>query len=139
MSSHNILQVMYSDRLLNMAWCLAMCMFDKFHLTFNFKSKVSRDVFKKENECQLISTFLFKKCHLKVTCLVVYVILVFKLSVDMFFFFTCHTTCQNLNCVCQSMCNLFLCKFLRVKCQKYCKNFVKNIHYKRVSCEVLCG
>ena len=31
-------------------------MFDKFHLTFNFKSKVSRDVFKNNNECQLTST-----------------------------------------------------------------------------------
>ena len=26
-----------------------VCMFDKFHLTFNFKSKVSRDVFKNGN------------------------------------------------------------------------------------------
>ena len=35
-------------------------MFDKFHLTFNFKSKVSRDVFKNKNECQLTSTFYSK-------------------------------------------------------------------------------
>ncbi len=28
-------------------------MFDKFHLTFNFKFKVSRDVFKNKNECHL--------------------------------------------------------------------------------------
>ena len=38
----------------------AMSMFGKFHLTFNFKSKVSRDVFKNKNECQLTSTFHFK-------------------------------------------------------------------------------
>ena len=31
--------------------CLAVCMFDNFHLTFNFKSKVSLDVFKNKNEC----------------------------------------------------------------------------------------
>ena len=28
-----------------------MCMFDKFQLTFNFKLKVSRDVFQNKNEC----------------------------------------------------------------------------------------
>ena len=36
-----------------------MSMFDKFHLTFNFEFKVSRDVLKKE-ECQLTSTFYSK-------------------------------------------------------------------------------
>ena len=35
-------------------------MFDKFHVTFNLKSKVSRDVFKNKNECQLTSTFYSK-------------------------------------------------------------------------------
>ena len=35
-------------------------MFDKFHLTLNFKSKVSRDVSKNKNECQLASTFYSK-------------------------------------------------------------------------------
>ena len=39
----------------------AVCMFDKLHVTFNFKSKVSRDVSKNKNECQLTST---SKCHL---------------------------------------------------------------------------
>jgi hypothetical protein len=34
-----------------------MYMFDKFHLMFNLKSKVSHDVFKNKNECQLTSTF----------------------------------------------------------------------------------
>ena len=29
----------------------AVSMFDKFHLTFNVKSKVSRDVLKNKNEC----------------------------------------------------------------------------------------
>ena len=37
-----------------------MSMFDKFHLTFNFKSKVSRDVLTNKNECQLTSIFYFK-------------------------------------------------------------------------------
>ena len=37
-----------------------MSMFDKFHLTFNIKSKVSGDVLKNKNECQLTSTFYIK-------------------------------------------------------------------------------
>ncbi len=37
-----------------------MSMIDKFHLTFNFKSKVSRDIFENKNECQLTSTFYSK-------------------------------------------------------------------------------
>ena len=44
----------------------AVCMFDIFHVTFNFKSKVSCDVFKK-NECQSTSTFSSKillQCHM---------------------------------------------------------------------------
>ena len=35
-------------------------MFDKFHLTFNFRSKVSRDILKNKNECQLTSTIYSK-------------------------------------------------------------------------------
>ena len=38
----------------------AVCMFDKFHVTFNLKSKVSHDVFKNKNEYQLTSTFYSK-------------------------------------------------------------------------------
>ena len=46
-----------------------MCMFDKFHLTFNFESKVSRDVFKNENECQATSTlFLYLFCVGEYSC-----------------------------------------------------------------------
>ena len=37
-----------------------VCMFDKFRLMFNFNSKVSRDVLKNKNECQLTSTFSSK-------------------------------------------------------------------------------
>ena len=35
--------------------------FDKFHLTFNSKSKVSCDAFKNKNECQLTSVFFLSK------------------------------------------------------------------------------
>ena len=35
----------------------AMCMFDKFYLTFSFKSKVSRDVFEKKTKCGSPCTF----------------------------------------------------------------------------------
>ena len=38
----------------------AVSMFDKFHLTFNYKSKVSHDVFRNKNECQLTSIFYSK-------------------------------------------------------------------------------
>ena len=37
-----------------------VCMFDKFHFTFNFKSKVSHDVLKNKNKCQVTYTFYFK-------------------------------------------------------------------------------
>ena len=47
---------------MNILWDVlpTMPMFDKFHLMFNFKSKVSRDDFKNKNECQLTSTFYSK-------------------------------------------------------------------------------
>ena len=38
----------------------SVCMFDKFHFAFTFKSKVSRDDFKNKNERQLTYTFHFK-------------------------------------------------------------------------------
>ena len=37
-----------------------MSIIDKFHLTFNVKSKVSHDNFKNKNECQLTYTFYSK-------------------------------------------------------------------------------
>ena len=37
-----------------------VCMFDKFHLPFNFKSKVSRDISKNKIECRLTSAFYSK-------------------------------------------------------------------------------
>ena len=36
---------------------VSVCIFEKFHLTFNLKSKVSRDVFMNKSEFQLTSTF----------------------------------------------------------------------------------
>ena len=38
-----------------------MSVFDKFHLTFNLKPKVLRDVFRNKNECQLTSIFYSKR------------------------------------------------------------------------------
>lgn len=63
-------------------------MFDKIHLTLNFKFKVSHEVVKREMNVKLTSTS-FSKCQLKVTCLVVRVISI---------------SCQVLNRVCQLMC-----------------------------------
>ena len=56
-----------SQHVIRCAKLEAMCMFDKFRLTYNFKSKVSRDVFKHENECRLTSTFsstTSRQCHM---------------------------------------------------------------------------
>ena len=39
---------------------MPMWMFDKFQLTFNFKSKVSRDVFNNKKKFQLTYTFKSK-------------------------------------------------------------------------------
>ena len=43
-------------------------MFDKVHLKFDFKSKVSHDVFQNKNECQLTSNNFSSKvspqCHM---------------------------------------------------------------------------
>jgi hypothetical protein len=65
-SSWGTLQIVYMTlNTINDVLCLgksfvAMCMFDKFHVTCNPKSKVSRDVFKNKIECQLTSTFYSK-------------------------------------------------------------------------------
>jgi len=107
----------------------SMCMFDKFHLTFNFKSKVSHDVLKNKNECQLTSTFLPKmwpQCHMPSgVCRFNWK----SLNWHVILFFTSHTTCQNLNCACQLTCILIVCKFLHAKYQKLAKTLSK-IHTK---------
>ena len=63
-----------------------VCMFDKFHLTFNSKSKVSRDVFKNGNWIVNWHLHFSLECHLNVTCLIVCVISTSKVSVDMWVF-----------------------------------------------------
>ena len=103
----------------------AVCMFDKFHVTFNFKSKVSHDVFKNKNECQLTSIFSSKmspQCHMP--CSTCHFNL-WSVNWRVGFFFTRHTTCQNLNCAYQLTCVLCLRKFLRIKCQNLAKNLSK--------------
>ena len=50
----------------------------------------------------------------------------------MVFSLTSHTPCQNLNCVCQLTCILFLDKFLRVKGQKLAKT-LSNIYIAHTS------
>lgn len=41
-------------------WTLNLCMFDNFHFTFNFKSKVPHEIFKNKNECLSTSIFSSK-------------------------------------------------------------------------------
>ena len=97
--------------------------FDKFHLPFNFKSKVSRDVFRNKNDVYIF----FLKCHLNVICLVVRVISICKVSIDVwFFFFTSQTTCQSINYACQIDVHFIFVSFcvsniknLQRLCQKY--------------------
>ena len=105
-----------------------VCMFDKFHLTFNFKSKVSRDVFKNEIECQSSSTFSSKMplqcqmpssmCHFK--------FLKFQLTYG-FFLDKSHYMSKFKLCVSIDVHFIFVQVFV---CQmpKTCKNFVKHIH-----------
>ena len=61
-------------------------MFDKFHLSFNFKFKVSHDVFKNKNvsfqflECQLMSGFFLHMSHYMTnskSCMSIYVHFIF--------------------------------------------------------------
>jgi hypothetical protein len=55
-----------------------------------------------------------------------WVISICEVSIDVWdFFFTRHTTCQNLNCACQLTCILCLSKLLHVKYQKLAKNLSK--------------
>jgi hypothetical protein len=94
-----------------------MCMFDKVHLTFNFKSKVTCDVprITKWMSIGIDMNLLIKmspQCHMpRGTC---------QLTCG-FFPFTNHTTCQTLHRTCRLTCVLLLCKFLRIKCHKLAK------------------
>jgi hypothetical protein len=105
-------------------WTLlgSMCMFDIFHLTFNFKSKVARDVFKNKNECQLTSTFSSKmspQCHMPSnTC--------------GFLLHKSHYMSKSKLCMSIDMHFNFVPVFV---CQisKTCKNFVKNTRWRPVT------
>ena len=100
-------------------------MFDKFHLTFNSKCKVSCDISKIKSECYMTSPFSSKRspqCHMPSSachfnfwharwCLV-------------FFLQNSHYMSNSELCVSIDM--LFVwCKFLRVKCQKLAKHLPK--------------
>ena len=96
-------------------------MFDKFHFAFTFKSKVPRDVFINENECQSTSTFSSKmslQCHL-------------SNSMCHFKFLRCHQLMygifldkshymSNLQIVCVNWCAFYF-------CASFCVSNVKNL------------
>jgi len=70
------------------------------------------------------------KCHLSVTCLVVRVILISKVPIDVdFFLHKSHFMSNAKLCVLfvNKTCNLFLCTFLRVICQKLIKFCQKDL------------
>ena len=106
-----------------------MCMFDKFHLTFNFKSKTSRDVFQNKNGRQLPSTlFFFPKCHLNVTCLIVHAISISNLTIDLWSFPS--RIILHIKFYIMSIdVHLFWCKFLACQMRIICKSFVKYTHW----------
>jgi hypothetical protein len=72
--------------------------------------------------------FIFR-CHINIICLVVCVISISKVLIDVWVFFTNHTTFQNLNYVCPLTCSSFLRKFLHVKYQKLAKTIVEHTHW----------
>jgi hypothetical protein len=109
-------------------WCTlpSMCIFDKFSLTFNFKSKLPHGIFKNKNAYLWTSTYPSKKFTSMSHGPVVRVISISKVSIDVWFFVsTNQTTCQNLSCACRLTCILFLWKFLRVNRQKLAKTLSK--------------
>ena len=65
-AARKLVNYFYSESTIN-KYLQTVCIFDKFHHTFNFKSKVSRDVFNNRNEYQLTSTIFSKlssQCHM---------------------------------------------------------------------------
>ena len=105
-----------------------VCMFDRFHLTFNFKSKVSRDVFKNENECQLTSTFSSKlspQCHMPSNYTRHFKI---WMSIDKWLVHKSHYMSNSELIVCVNERAFYFCASfcLHVKCQhlqKLCQNY----------------
>ena len=98
-------------------------MFDKFHLTFNFTSRVPHDVFKNKDACQSTPNIcLFFKCYYHFGL---------SSSTRLFNYYhvncvTRHSLCQILNCACQLTC-ISLCgsicvsnvRNLQILCKKY--------------------
>jgi len=112
-------------------WLVSICMFDEFHLTFNFTPKCHMTFSKTKMNVNWHLDILLSKCHLNVTCLVVRVISIFKVPIDVWvFLFTSHTA-KSKSKLCVSIdVHHFLCKFLRVKCKKL-TNTLSNIHTGR--------
>ena len=128
------LRVKYQKLCQNIHRVQPMCMFDKFHLTFNFKSKLSRDVFINTNECQLTpSFFFFLICHFNVTCLVVCVISICEVSIDAWFFSLQVTLHVKIWIVCVSWRAFCL-------CASFCVSNIKNLQklYKKYTLSPTC-
>ena len=87
---------------------IAVYMFENFHPTFNFKSKVSGDVYKNKNDCQLISTFssrILPRCLMSSST--VHVISIFNVLIDLWFFLHKSHYMSSSNRSCQLMCIYF--------------------------------
>ena len=104
----------------------SVCIFGKSHLTFNFKSKVSR--LQKQNWLSIDSCIFFK-CHLNVTCLVGRVIPISNVSIDMWFFSSQVTPHVKFYIVRVNWCAFFCAFFWRVKCQKLAKSYNNFVKY----------
>ena len=108
-------------------WCQSMYMFDKFHLTFSFKTKMSCVAFhlKGEKICQLTSTYSSKMsphCHMPSrTCHI------YNMSIDVWFF-SSIVALHVIFITCQLVCFWFV-QVFACQISKTCKNLSKNTHW----------
>ena len=115
------------DRTDNFAIGLNECVcLTNFRLTFNFKSKVSRDISQKQKWMSInIYIFLLLKCHLNFTCLVIHVISISNVSINMCFIssqFTQHVKFFNVRVSWRAfllLVQVFACQMSKTLLRKY--------------------
>ena len=107
-----------------------MCKFDRFHLTFNFKSKVSSDVFKNKKNVNGYLHFIFR-CHINIICLVVCVISISKVLNDVWVYFhKSHYMSKSKLCV-PHWCAIYFCTSFCVSNIKKLQKQLSKIHISK--------
>jgi len=105
-----------------------VCMFDNFYFTFNLKSKVLCDVFINKMNVDCHSQF-FLRCHLNVTCLLVCVISISKVSINVWFFLhNSHYMSKSKLCVSIDVQFIYV-QVFACQMSKTCNIFVKTTHW----------